>query len=268
MIYTTTDFDGQQTTDYTLLIGLGGEIQQLAVVDRDRQLKFAASYDSANAAPEATEILAHAFAAVRIAVADCRYTFIPADVYDEQRHETYRHYLPFDGVGEMRVDHIDPLDVKLLYQTNYVGLEDLIARFPHAKYYPHVRSLISAVAAQGVDSSQPLMVVERHACHITVVLFDKNTFLYGHDFECTTEDDFTYHLLSVLHQFGLTDRQPVILLAGDVEQGDGYHDRASAYGGKTILADSGTYTGVGLPADAMSHKHRFLSLFGLYQCES
>lgn len=268
MIYTTTDFDGQELTDHTLLIGVGAAIHKLVVVDKARQLKFAASYDPDNAEPEVTAVLDRDFNTVKLAVSDCRYSFIPADVYDEQQHDTYLRYLPFDGVGTVSVADVTSLGIKLLHQTNPVGLEAHVDRFSHAASYPQVQALLTAVAPHDMQTSEPIIVIERHDPWVTIGVFDDNRFLYCHDFESYNEDDFTYHLLAVVNRFGLANRQPSIRLAGDIEPGDAYYDRAAAYGGKVALADSGALTNIQVPEDMVPHQHRFLTLLGLYQCES
>ncbi|HWL00330.1 MAG TPA: DUF3822 family protein [Parapedobacter sp.] len=268
MIYTTTDIDGQQTTDYTLLMGVGTETHQLVVIDQARQLKFAASYDPANVDPEVVQLLDRGFATVKLGIADSRYTFIPADVYDEQQHDTYLQYLPFDGVGATHISDIPQLGIKLLHQTSRIGLEELADRFIHAGNYPRVQGLLGAAAGQGMQTNEPLLVIDRHGPWVTISLFDAGRFLYCHDFESANEDDFTYHLLAVVNQFGLADRQPAIHLAGNIDYEDHYYKRAATYGGNVALADSGIMTGIRLPDEMVPHQHRFLSLLGLYPCES
>ncbi len=266
MIYTTTGFDGQQATDHMLLIGVGAATHKLIVVDKAQRLRFAASYDSANADPEVATLLELDFAAVRLAVADSRYAFIPAEVYDEQQRDMYLQYLPFDGIGATDVADVLPLDIKLLHQTSRIGLETLTARFPNAKTYPQVQGLLSAVAAKRNTVKGPLLVIEWHAPWVTISVFDDGKFLYCHDFESNNEDDFTYHLLAVINRFGFGDRQPAIHLCGDIGHEDPVYKRAATYGGKVTLADSRSWTGIQVPDDAIPHQHRFLSLFGLYQC--
>lgn len=268
MIYTTTDFEGQQSAGRTLLIGVGMTSNRLAVVDEAQQVRFAASYDPERPAQEVTAVLERDYAAVKLAIADCRYMFVPADVYDEQQHDTYLRYLPHDDVGTAQVASITPLGVKLLHQTNRVGVERLAARYPNAEYYPQVQSLLHASTAQEMPSGEPLLVIERHAPRITIAIFNQGKFLYCHDFESINEDDFTYHLLAVIQRFGLGDLQLTILLAGDIGQGDGYHERALAYGGKVAWATGNAWASVQVPEDMLPHQHRFFSLFGLYQCES
>ena len=268
MVYTTTDFDGRQAADHTLLIGVGAKGNRLAVVDGAQQLRFAADYDPADAEPEVAAVLELDFASVKLAVADCRYTFIPADVYDEQQHDTYNRYLPFDGVGTTQVADIAPLGIKLLYQTNPVGWGGLLDRFPHAGSYPQVLGLLGAAATRGLQTNLPLLVIERHNPWVTIGVFDESRFLYCHDFESANEDDFTYHLLSVVKQFGFIDRQPAVQLAGDIDEDDPYYKRAAMYGGDVAFADSRAWTGIHLPDDMVPHQHRFLSLLGLYPCGS
>lgn len=266
MIYTAADFDGQQAADYTLLIGVGAATNKLAVIDQAQQLRFAASYDPAAAQPEVTALLDLSFGTVKLAVSDSRYTFIPADVYDEQHHDIYLRYLPFDNVGTIRVADVIPLPIKLLHQTSRVGLEPLETRFPDAESYPFVQVLLSTVARQGIQAQEPLLAIERHSPWITISVFNEGKFIYCHDFEAANIDDFTYHLLSTTNRFGLDDRRSTILLSGDMDLNDAYYERAAAYGGKVALADCSVLTGIRVPDDMTSHQHRFLTIFGLHQC--
>ncbi len=267
MIYTTTNFDGQEATDDTLLIGVGPASHRLVVVSKTRQLKFAASYDPANVEPAVTALLNRDFGSVKLAVTDCRYSFIPADVYDERQHDAYLRHLPFDGVGGADVADVAPLGIKVLYQTSRMGLETLVARFPHAVSCPQVQALLGAVADLGRHAGTPLLVIEQQAQWMTISVFNDGKFLYCHDFESHNEDDFSYHLLAVLNRFGLADRKPSIQLAGDTDLGDACYNRAATYGGEVVLADSSSLTGIQIPGDMVPHQHRFLSLFGLYLCE-
>ena len=266
MIYTTADFDGQQAADHTLLIGVGATMHTLAVVDHVQQLKFAASYDPTAPADEIATLLDLGFGTVKLAIADSRYTFIPADVYDEQHRDTYLHYLPFDGVGDTHVDDISTLGIKLLHQTSRVGAESIVERFPQAARSPVVQARLAAVAPHAIKANGPVLVVDRQALWIAVGVFDHGKFLYCHDFECDNDDDFTYHLLAIMDRFGFAERQPKIYLSGEIDQSDVYVERAVAYGSEAVLADSGSWTGVGVPGDFLPHQHRFLTLFGLQLC--
>lgn len=266
MIYTAADFDGQQAADYTLLIGVGAATNKLAVIDQAQQLKFAACYDPAAAGSEVAALLDLSFGTVKLAVSDSRYTFIPADVYDEQHHAIYLRYLPFDNVGMVRVADVNPLHIKLLYQTSRIGLEPFEVRFPGAGSYPFALSLLSTVAEQGTQAREPLLVIELHSPWMTISIFNKGEFIYCHDFDVASIDDFTYHLLSTTNRFGLDNRRSTILLSGDMDPNDAYHERAATYGGKVAFADSGALAGIRVPDDMILHQHRFLTIFGLHQC--
>lgn len=265
MIYTTIGFDEQQVTKCTLLVGVGETTHQLIVVDEQR-VRFAASYDPARAEPEVTALFDLDFGTVKLAVADSRYTFVPTDVYDEEQHQTYLHYLPFDGVGTIGIADMAPLGIKLIHQTNRMGLENLLAQFPSAGSHPQVQGLLCAVAAQAMLQNGPLLVIERCAQWMTVGLFNAGNFLYCHDFKISSEDDLTYYLLSVMNQFGFAERKPDILLAGDFAIGDPYYERVEMYGGAVALADSGALTSIAVPDELVPYQHRFLSLLGLHRC--
>ena len=268
MIYTTTRFEAQQTTNDTLLIGVGTAVHTVAVVDQTMHLKFAASYTPGEVDPEISAVLEHPFSTVKIGVADSLYTFIPSEVYDEQQQESYLHYLPFDGVGTTGTADVAQLKLKMLYQCSRLGWEELAARFPDAVVYPQMRGLLNAVALRGGHVNVPLLIVERHASWTSMAVFADGGFLYAHDMEIHQEDDFTYYIAAVLEELGLTGREITIQLAGDVETGDGYYARAAAFGGKVELADTDILTGIRVPEAVTPHQHRFLSLLGLYACAS
>lgn len=266
MIYTAADFDGQQAADYTLLIGAGNITNTLAVVDQAQQLKFAADYDPSAPGAEVTALLDFNFGTVKLALFDSLYTLIPTEVYDEQHHNTYLQYLPFDGVGTTHVSDVAPLGVKLLHQTSRVGLEAIEGRFPAALHYPFVQPLLNAVAAHGMQATGPLLVIERHLPWVTISIFDKGRFLYCHDFESINIEDFNYYLLAVVDRFGLSEHHPVALLAGDIDLNDAYYERVREYVETVTLADSGALTGIGIPSDMQPHQHRFLTILGLHRC--
>src|SRR3546814_19137316 len=113
--------------------------------------------------------------------------------------------------------------------------------------------MLSVIAAEGMKGNEPLVAIERHAPWITIGVFDGGSFLYGHAFETANEDDFTYHLLAVVNQFGMADRQPIILLDGAIAQGDACSDRAAASGGTVVLDGSSRFSGVRVPGRWVEH---------------
>lgn len=268
MIYTTTPFDAQQSTDDTLLIGVGTTIHTVAVVDRDRQLKFAATYTPGDIDPEIKAVLEHPFPTVKIGVLDSHYTFIPSEVYDEQHRETYLRYLPYDGVGATSVVDVPQLNLKVLHQSSRLGWEELASRFPGAVVYPNASGILHALATASEQGQGALVLIDRHESWLTIGILMDGKFVYAHDFEAHGEEDFAYHLASVLEQFELRQQRPTIQLAGEIDEHDGYYGRAVSLGGKTAIADSNMLVGVQVPEAVMPHQHRFLSLLGLYACAS
>lgn len=267
MIYTSVDFDGQQAADQTLLIRIGLHENALAVIDDERQLKFAATYHPAQVEHPIQGILDLGFGKVKMAVSDSRYTFVPADVFNEAHIHTYLRYLPDDGVGEPILADIQSLNIKLLHQTNQIGMEALKTRFPQLTTYPAVQTLLCGIVGQGLNSiEEPLLVIDKHSDRATICFFDAQTLIYSNDFEIDHADSLAYYLLAVLNHLGLADKRPRLCLSGDIEVGDMYYERASAYTGQVELADSGSLTGIGVPSEFVAHQHRFLTLFGLSLC--
>jgi hypothetical protein len=266
MIYTLVDFDGQHAADHTLLIRIGLHENALAVLDDEQQLKFATTYNPLQVEKTIQDILGLGFGTVKMAVSDSRYTFVPADVFDEAYMQTYVRYLPGDGVAKPVLADIRPLNIKLLHQTSRIGVEAMEARFPQLYSCPTVQTLLYGIANHDRSLNEPLLFIDKHSLRITICLFDAQKLIYSNDFEIDHPDNLAYYLLTVLSHLGLGDKAPLLCLSGDIEEGDPYYERASTYGRRVVLADSGALTGVGVPMDFVAHQHRFLTLFGLNLC--
>lgn len=268
MVYTSTDFDGQRSADYTLLIRVEHTENVFAITDDGGQLKFFTTVDPRQAADTGlTGLLNLNFGRVKIVAPSQYYSFVPAAVFDESYLTVYRRYLPDDGLTDSLTSIISPLDLQLVYQINRLGLNPIIEKFPDAAIYPTVQSFLCGVGTFGTQNEEPLLALDKIGPVVRVSFFDAGKFRYCNDFEVSEVADFNYYLLSVLTHFGLEGRGIRFLLSGDVAFGDPYYQCVEKYSDTLAFADTAQLTGISVPPVLQKEQHRYLSLFGLRLCE-
>ena len=267
MTYTSADFDKERLADYTLLAQVGQGENALAIVDNEQQLRFVTTYDPAAIEQQVNDILGLDFRQVKIVVRDHGYSFIPAEVFDEAQLPVYRRYLPDDQLTEPLVSDIASLGIKLICQINKLGSTPLSDRFPHATVHAAIAVLLHSVASYGTRASGHTVVIHRMASSVGIYFFDSGKFWYGNDFEVYGADDLNYYLLAMLAHLGLEGKQLNVLLSGDIAADDEYHRRIMKYSDRLTFADMKQLTGIAIPMELQPHQHRFLTLFGLNQCE-
>ncbi|WP_353195840.1 DUF3822 family protein [Parapedobacter defluvii] len=267
MIYTSTDFDREQTAEYTLLVRIGSGENALAVVDGEKRLKLITTYDPAAAGQEITDLLDLNFTAVKLSLQGSRYTFIPQEVFDEASTQLYLNHLPYDGLAETVTADIAPLSIKMLHQIDRLGAESFLARFPGILTYSAMQALLQSTANYGLKTGDPLLIIDKQESDLMVCFFDGNRFVYANDFAITGIDDNAYYLYAVLEHLGGGECHPRVCLSGNIAEGDGIHQWALMHGIDVVFADSGALVGIAIPTEIVPQQHRFLTLLGLHLCE-
>lgn len=267
MKYTSTDFNKEQATAYTLLVRIGSDENALAIVDTEKRLKLVATYDPAITEREIRDVLNLDFAAVKLCLHGNRYTFVPEEVFDDPATQSYLGHLPDDGLVATSVSDIPSLGIKVLHQPDRLVTESLAVRFPDLVTYSTVQALLQGVADYGLTSDRPVLIIDKQASTVIVCAFDKSRFIYANDFDVLGMEDFTFYLLSILKHLGLEESRPDICLSGDVAEQDEIHQWALSNGSEVVFADSGALVRIAMPQELIPQQHRFLTLLGLHLCE-
>ncbi|SEL86789.1 DUF3822 family protein [Parapedobacter koreensis] len=266
MTYTSEDFDRHRAGDYTLLARISRDEHALAVLDNDRHLSFITAYDPADARQDVLDILELDFGAVKLAIADGAYSFVPAEVFDESLLQTYRRYLPDDGLTATSVSDLPALGITLLHQVGRMGLERFTTRFPNLSIYPLVQPLLVAMAGYTMQAPGPLVIINKQASSVSIAILDSGRFVYGNDFEVFNPDDFNYYLLAILTNGGLIDKRPLCCLSGNIAADGEFHRRVAKYSDQVVFADCGQLTGIAIPQTLQLEQHQYLTLLGLHLC--
>ncbi len=266
MIYTSTDFNREQSEVYTLLARVGSDENALAIVGDDEQLKLIATYDPASMEQEVTDLLDLDFATVKLSLPGSRYTFIPEEVFNEAAMQTYLRHLPDDGLAGTVVSDIASLGIKVLHQTNRLCAEPFAQRFPGMLTYSTMQVLLQGVANHGVKTGIPVLVVDKQSSILHVCFFDGNRLVYANDFDTMSADDHRYYLLSILNHLGLEGNPPRVCLSGDILANDEIHRWFLANGHEANFADIGPLVHIAMPEELVPQQHRFLTLLGLHLC--
>ncbi len=269
MTYTSADFDRERAADYTLFIRVGVDDTAFAVVDGERRLKHISTGEASEDGLERTRLLELAFGQVKLAVQSNRYAFVPDEVFDEVNVPNYLRYLPDDGIADATVSTVTPLGIKLIHQTERLGIERFVERFPKMQIFPVIHVFLNSVADYGTHSAGPVWLLDKQSATVCIAFFNNGSFVYASDFDMLEMDDFVYSLLSVWEQVGLAGKteKPKFLLSGDIVEDDEIHRWCSAQGSEVGFIKSETSMDVDIPDEITSHQHRYLTLLGLQLCE-
>lgn len=265
MVYISTDFDGQQSTDYTLLIKVGQAEDVLAIVDEEARLKLLTIVDPQQPQP-VTDLLNLHFDTIKIVAPDQGYVLIPAEVFETSYLPVYSRYLPHEGLAEPQFCSVDSLGINIVYQLNRLGLAPYTAAFPHALVCPAVQSFLCSASAYA-QAGEPVLAIDKTGTTARIAFFDSAKFCYCNDFEVHEAADLNYHLLAVMEHLNLAEKRPQLFLSGDIDADDALYQCAAKYAREVALAESERLTGVSVPADLKLDQHRLLSLLGLHVCE-
>jgi len=266
MIYTSTDFNREQSAVYTLLVRVGSDENALAIVGDDGQLKLITTYNPIALEQEMADLLNLDFAAVKLSIPGSRYAFIPGEVFDEAAMQMYVRHLPDDGLAETVVSDIAPLGMKVLHQTDRLHVESFTERFPGMLTYAAMQVLLQSIAGHGLNSEAPVLLIDKQASTLHICFFDGNRFVYANDFDVTGAEDDRYYLFAVVKHLGLEEKRPEVCLSGDILSGDEIHQWSVTHGNEVMFADTGTLVRIAIPEQLISQQHRFLTLLGLHVC--
>ena len=265
-IFISEDFDKQQTTTYTLLIGVEHATVTLAAVDGDANLKFFAMTDPGDPDQQVTDLLACTFKSVKIIAADQGYSFVPDEAYDANFLPVYKRFLPGEGIAAATVSHIPSQAIRLICQINMLGLEPYVERFPGATVYPRIHAYVCGIDKL-VDDKEYVLTVDRHtASGIAICCFNKGKLCYCNDFEVHSPDDLHYYMLALRDHIGLSDSRPAIILSGHIANDDPYYKCLTNYSDTLVWANVAQPTGLSLPLDLQHEQHRSFSLFASQLC--
>ena len=267
MIYTSTDFDPNQSPAYSLLVRAGEGESTLAIVDQQGQLKLVAVYQPNSIGEDIEDILALDFAVVKLSVPESHYTFIPEEVFDAEKLAAYLPYLPDDGLTATTVSRIKSHDIRLLYQTDKRDIGGLISRFPQVITYPVIQVLLNGFARERIQEDRSVLILDRHGDTLTVICFDNGKFVYANDFKIVEDIDVNYYLQSVLSHLNVDITKLLLILSGDIQKTDEIYQWASESSEEVRFVDSASFTGVTIPEELQSIQHQFFTLLGLHQCE-
>jgi len=264
--FSSPNFDPKQAQDHTLLVNAGQSDFMLAVLDPAGQVRLLLTADPAQLDDAFWGRLPDAFAEVRLGAADSGYLSLPADAFDEAYLDTYRRYLPTDGLAESTVADIAPLGIKLLHQTDRLSIRPFAERFPRSAVFPAIQSFVCCVAGLAEADGGQLLIVHRQAGRTTFCLIDDGNLIYLNDFETHHDLDVNYFFHTILDSLPIDQRRLRISLSGDFTPEDEFCRMLSAQLTEVMFADAAALTGVGLPVDLNGQQHRFLTLFGLRLC--
>lgn len=204
------------------------------------------------------------FHKVKISVETCKFTFIPASLYNEANLTDYAQFI--EGViSNLFVSDIRGPQVKNIFAVDEGIRNLLIEKFSGHKLTSSAAPLIDAVMKFYAESESLLFLHFNSGSFEAVILQGKKLQLYN-VFQIETVDDFNYFLLLLLEKLAVKPQDIIPVISGNITVLDENYSRMQKYFQHIKFADSGLLIN---KSDILKQipPHRFFSLIALNLCE-
>ncbi|MDF3076240.1 MAG: hypothetical protein K0S09_129 [Sphingobacteriaceae bacterium] len=264
------NFQSQHAAKCDLLIRISGDRFSYAVVDQIQdQVKMVSSSsldgngdDGIKKALENTSFN-YNFRKVKVSVETSSFTFIPAEVYQEEMLEAYGAF-NMQGNAGLHANHIWGAGIRNILSVEK-GLEESVKqKFGETLFVSQAEPFIETALKYYFKpiAQQVFINVSGQAFELLVTEGKKVKFY--NLFQNTTADEFNYFLLFAINQLELASKSLLLILSGDIRQGDERYNRVQKYFDNISFADSSKL--LRLPEIARENSHRFFSLLSLNLC--
>jgi hypothetical protein len=273
------EFQSQNAAKCDLLISLGVETIQYAIIDKVRdELKALVEYelpkiskqsdliDAIEGLSECSKEFKYPFNKIKIAFDSYQYTFIPDELYQSGNDQEYSKFLKTSQNTDILCNSIPTAKFKNIVAINsnlHLALNKI---FHRPKIYGQASPFIQGIIKNYKQNTEQSIYIDIHKKHIQIAYFMQSEFSFYNMFDCMNADELNYFLLNIIESLQLDIEQTSVILSGNVVKGDEYIKRIEKYFKDIKFADSRVivkhpemFNGV--------FSQKFFSLITLDQCE-
>lgn len=204
------------------------------------------------------------FRKVKLAIESSDFTFIPDEVFDEEKVEEYAAFTSSARIDKLLSTHIRQAGIRNLFSIED-GLKKVVSeKFSDASLFSQAEPLIeTAIKIYFMPLAQQAFIQVNGSNFEVLVLEGKNVKFYN-VFQGSTANEFNYFLLFAINQLELDSRNTPLFVSGEILNGDERHQRVQKYFSDVQFADSSKL--LRLPEALRQDSHRFFSLLSLNTC--
>lgn len=273
------EVQSQLATKYTLLVHVGLETFQYAIIDNVHgKVKVLAEYEipefihikelinAIEGLSESSRQFKFSFNTVKISFDTSNYTFIPADLYREESREEYGKYIRLAETGELLVNSLASSEIKNVVAIDSDFNKALNRVFHRPKIYNQAAPFLEGVQKSLKREDEVVCFIDIHPRHFQFALFKDFRLEFYNSFEYANADEFNYYLLNVIDSLNIDTDQTPVILSGKISASDEVYKRILKYFESIRFIESEHLMKYSATLDEVQ-SYTFFSLFSLNLCE-
>lgn len=264
---TVSDFEPSNAFNFELVIELGTNHYNYAIIDGDKKAVKAISSSQTSIFNDVEgSLLQTHFAKTKININTQKFTFIPTSLFQKDNLEVYTKYIQPQEHETVLVSQLLDGAITAIYAFDKLLLDKIEKHFPAAKLYPQFSSLITGVNYGFSLIKEAQVFANFKADFLEIIIYDKGEFQFYNIFEFENDDEVLYFLLLATQQNNLHPSNSMLKISGNVStQGETYQRLKEHFNRIEIIdQDSLPLTSLGIQTSVMP---RFFSLLSLHLCE-
>lgn len=245
------DFQSQQAAKCDLLVHIGLETFQYAIIDNGReQLKALAEFEipavlsqielltAIENLPESSRQFKYSFNRIKISFDTFHYTFIPVDLYKEENEQEYAKFIGATFESDVMVNTIRSTNIKNVIAIDSQLKQALNGIFQKPRIFNQASSFIEGIKKTHNKDQASSLFIDINNKHIQLAWLKNSELMFYNTFDCINADEFNYYLLNVLEQLDIDAEQTQVVLSGKVMSNDDFHQRVEKYFNRIDFADA------------------------------
>lgn len=245
------DFQSQQAAKCDLLVHIGLETFQYAIIDNGReQLKALAEFEipavhsqielltAIENLPESSRQFKYSFNRIKISFDTFHYTFIPVDLYKEENEQEYAKFIGATFESDVMVNTIHSTNIKNVIAIDSQLKQALNGIFQKPRIFNQASSFIEGIKKTHNKDQASSLFIDINTKQIQLAWLKNSELMFYNTFDCINADEFNYYLLNVLEQLDIDAEQTQVVLSGKVMSNDDFHQRVEKYFNRIDFADS------------------------------
>lgn len=230
MNFISKEFNIHFLPEYTLSAKAGFSKDVISVTDKEGALKVLIEYEAENPVLDATQILSLPFRFVKVVIPHHSVTFIPEDVFDEDKLADYASYLVEHIPNHIHTYRMANLSIVAVFEYDLTLYNRWKALFPDAKILPEF-CLILDQALELIPMRGSVLGVHFVSKNLVdLYVFQNGQFLLYNSFDIHFAEDLNYYILNILQQFSLGEYVSKLLISGEITDSV-YLDSLKKYSG-------------------------------------
>lgn len=245
------NFQSQQAAKCDLLVHIGLETFQYAVIDKGRdQIKALAEFEiptvhsqsellsAIEDLPESSREFKFSFNRIKISFDTFHYTFIPQELYQEDNEKEYAKFIRPALESDVLVNTIHSTNIKNIIAIDSQFKEALNRIFHKPRIFNQASSFIEGIKKTHSKDQASSLFIDVNSIHIQIAWLMNSELLFYNIFDCINPDEFNYYLLNVLEQLAIDAEQTQVVLSGKIIPEDDFYQRVHKYFNRIDFADA------------------------------